>query len=157
MRIWDTHQCGHTCPDRAQEFAYGEGRLRHLRCQGRLVDGQQAHNVGPLTEEYRLSLRRADRQVGRLIKALKSRLTYNKEDWLILTSTDHGHVDEGGHGGPSAIEKNIFVLASGPSVQAAPQDPVYIVDVGATALHHLGISLDSKWNLDGKPLRMMNR
>ena len=112
-----------------------------------------AHQLGALTEEYRQSIRRADKQVGQLMRALKSRPTYAQEDWLILMSTDHGHVDEGGHGGPSAIEKNIFVLASGPSVDVgAPSDSIFIVDVAATALQHIGIPVDKKWNLDGKSI-----
>ncbi len=109
-----------------------------------------AHRLGPLTEEYRQALVKADAYVGQLIQAIRNRPTYAGEDWLILISTDHGHVDEGGHGGSSKIEKNIFVLASGPSVrQEASEIPAYIVDVAVTAMNHLGISIKEGWNLDG--------
>ena len=110
-----------------------------------------AHAVGPLTPEYRAALQEADRLVARLISAIRSRPTYAREDWLILMSTDHGHVDKGGHGGASAVELTSFFLASGPSVARAPvATPVDIVDVAVTALAHLGVAIDPAWGLDGK-------
>jgi predicted AlkP superfamily pyrophosphatase or phosphodiesterase len=110
-----------------------------------------AHAVGALTPQYRAALEEADRHVGRLISAIRSRPTYAREDWLILMSTDHGHVDKGGHGGDSAVELTSFFLASGPSVASTrPTAPVDIVDVAVTALAHLGVAIDPAWKLDGK-------
>jgi hypothetical protein len=70
---------------------------------------------------------------------------------LILVSTDHGHRDEGGHGGDSPEERTVFFLASGPSVtKGTPPRDVNIVDVAVTALAHLGIAIDPAWHLDGR-------
>jgi hypothetical protein len=33
------------------------------------------------------------------------------EKWLIVITTDHGHRDEGGHGGDSSQERASFVIA----------------------------------------------
>jgi hypothetical protein len=89
--------------------------------------------------------------VGRLVAAVRNRPTYDREDWLILVSTDHGHRDEGGHGGDSPEERTVFFLASGPSVtKGTLPDDVNIVDVAVTALAHLGITIDPAWHLDGR-------
>ncbi len=110
-----------------------------------------AHQVGPLTPQYRAALVEADKLVGRLTSAIRSRPAFAREDWLILMSTDHGHRDEGGHGGASAVELTSFFLASGPSVlRTRPTAPVDIVDVAVTALAHLGVAIDPAWGLDGK-------
>jgi predicted AlkP superfamily pyrophosphatase or phosphodiesterase len=110
-----------------------------------------AHQHGALGPEYRAAIARADQQVAELLRALRSRPNYAREDWLVLVSTDHGHRDEGGHGGTSPEEATIFYLASGPSVAApAPDVTPVIVDVAATALTHLGIAIRPEWELDGK-------
>jgi predicted AlkP superfamily pyrophosphatase or phosphodiesterase len=109
-----------------------------------------AHDTG-VSPEYRRSIEIADSQVGELLAAIRSRPTYHQEDWLILVSTDHGHKEEGGHGGDSPEEKTVFWLASGPSTlkgtsNAAPN----LVDIAVTALAHLGVEVDPAWQLDGK-------
>ncbi|MFE6227862.1 hypothetical protein [Streptomyces sp. NPDC057854] len=50
-------------------------------------------------QQYRDAIRTADGQVGRIVAAVRARATYAGENWLIMVATDHGHVDEGGHGG----------------------------------------------------------
>jgi predicted AlkP superfamily pyrophosphatase or phosphodiesterase len=110
-----------------------------------------AHEKGGLSPEYRASLALADAHVGRLIDALHGRSTYAQENWLIIVCTDHGHKDEGGHGGDSPAEKTVFYLVSGPHVTRGSLPPsVNLVDVAATALTHLGIPLDPAWRLDGQ-------
>lgn len=110
-----------------------------------------AHEVGPLGPQFRAALEEADRHVGRLVAAIRSRPTYAREDWLILMSTDHGHRDAGGHGGDSKVELTSFFLASGPSVaKGRPVAQANIVDVAVTALAHLGVAIDPAWGLDGK-------
>jgi predicted AlkP superfamily pyrophosphatase or phosphodiesterase len=110
-----------------------------------------AHDNGGRSQEYYQSIENADVHVGRLVAALRNRPTYDREDWLILVSTDHGHRDGGGHGGDSPAERTVFYLASGPSVTQGtlPRD-VNIVDVAVTALAHLGIAIDPAWHLDGR-------
>lgn len=110
-----------------------------------------AHEHGGLAAEYYNSIETADAHVGTLVEAVRSRATFDQEDWLILISTDHGHKDEGGHGGTSPEETTVFYLASGPSAArgATTFDP-NLVDVAVTALAHLGVVADPSWRLDGK-------
>jgi predicted AlkP superfamily pyrophosphatase or phosphodiesterase len=50
------------------------------------------HGYGfhPRSPKYTKSLEVVDEQIGRILKALKNRPTYAKEDWLIIVCTDHG-------------------------------------------------------------------
>jgi hypothetical protein len=110
-----------------------------------------AHEHGGLAAEYYSSIETADAHVGTLVEAVRSRATFDQEDWLILVSTDHGHKDEGGHGGTSPEETTVFYLASGPSASSGTASfDSNIVDVAVTALAHLGVVADPSWRLDGK-------
>lgn len=114
---------------------------------------ETSHHHGSIGTEYREAIAEADRQVGRLMQAIRARPGYATEDWLILSSTDHGRTEEGGHGGDTPEERTIYFLASG---QAAVPGPIgeaaFIVDVAATALAHLGVAIDPAWELDGRPV-----
>ena len=49
------------------------------------------------------------------------------------------------------MERTIFYLASGPSaIRGVPETAAEIVDVGVTALAHLGVIIDPAWGLDGR-------
>lgn len=109
-----------------------------------------AHEHGARAPEYRAAIEIADAQVGQLLAALRDRPTFTHEDWLILIVTDHGHRDEGGHGGTTPDERGVFYLASGPSASRGFDTPPNLVDVAVTAMAHLGIQLRSSWDLDGK-------
>jgi predicted AlkP superfamily pyrophosphatase or phosphodiesterase len=110
-----------------------------------------AHEHGGQSEQYFDAIRTADSQVGQLVAGIQNREDYAGEDWLILISTDHGHKDEGGHGGTSAEETTVFYLASGPSAISGRCDVhANIVDVAVTAMAHMGVTADSSWLLDGR-------
>lgn len=114
---------------------------------------ETSHEHGSIGAEYRSAIALADRHVGVVLSALRGRPTYASEDWLVLVSTDHGRRADGGHGGNSPEETTTLVIASGAGARGAPPpEPVFIVDVAATALAHLGIGLEPAWALDGRPL-----
>lgn len=95
---------------------------------------ETSHHFGSIGTEYREAISLADREVGRLMEAVRSRPTYDQEDWLVVMSTDHGRTEEGGHGGDTPEERTIFLLVSGPSAdKGAPAEPTFIVDVSVTA------------------------
>ncbi len=91
-----------------------------------------------------------DDHVGTVLTALRSQPTYDEEDWLILSSTDHGGIGLG-HGGITPEEQTIYVLVSGDGAsQGTISPPPSITDVGPTALAFLGIEVDASWDLDGR-------
>lgn len=112
---------------------------------------ETSHHDESIGEGYRAAIALADRHVGWLIAALRSRPTYGAEDWLVLVSTDHGRRADGGHGGESPEERIIFYLASGPSAHVGrPGVTPNVQDVAVTAYAHLGIAIDPVWGLDGR-------
>jgi predicted AlkP superfamily pyrophosphatase or phosphodiesterase len=67
---------------------------------------------------YRTALRAADQRVGRLLDALPG------ERWTTVVVTDHGHLDEGGHGGREPEVTTAWAAAAGPGI--APGGPPLI-------------------------------
>jgi predicted AlkP superfamily pyrophosphatase or phosphodiesterase len=119
---------------------------------------ETSHEHGSIGEEYRMALALADRHVGELVAAVRNRPSYETEDWLILSSTDHGRRPDGGHGGDTPEERTIYYLASGPSAaRGALESPIGVVDVAVTALAHLGIPVDPVWEMDGRVVGLDGR
>ena len=112
---------------------------------------ETAHFLG-CGAEYRRSITLADQRLGRLLAAVRSRSTYAEEEWTVIVVTDHGHVDAGGHGGRSTVERTAWVAASGPGIAAGgPVLPVRHVDVAAQVYAALEIAPDPHWTLEGRP------
>ncbi|MGW0806369.1 alkaline phosphatase family protein [Nonomuraea sp. NPDC002799] len=113
-----------------------------------------AHALGAFCPEYTAALQAQDAYLGRLLDAVRGRSAYAGERWTVLVTTDHGHVDEGGHGGTSAEERTVFVIAArlGADLGGRLLDRPRLVDVGPTALAALGVEIDPAWDLDGTPL-----
>jgi hypothetical protein len=74
---------------------------------------------------YREAARAADRRVGRLVSAVRSRPSAAGEGWTIVVVTDHGHLDEGGHGGREPEVTMAWAAAAGPGI--APGGPPLIM------------------------------
>ncbi|MEV4185452.1 alkaline phosphatase family protein [Streptosporangium canum] len=110
-----------------------------------------AHQSGVLGPAYRRAIETVDGYLGRLFGAIRARRTFAAERWTIIVTTDHGHRDEGGHGGVSPQERSIFVLAAGPGIaQGARGGGARQVDVAATVFAQLGIPLPG--SLDGRSI-----
>lgn len=107
----------------------------------------------PAHAGYLKAIETVDAHIGRVLAALRARPTYAQEDWLVMSSTDHGG-EGSSHGGTTAAHYNIFLIASGPSsLRGVSTAPAFVGDVAATALAHLlGASeIPAAWGLDGKP------
>ncbi|WP_042375847.1 alkaline phosphatase family protein [Streptacidiphilus melanogenes] len=102
--------------------------------------------------DYRDAILRADERLGRLLDAVRARPTYAEEDWTVIVVTDHGHVDEGGHGGDSVLERTAWIACSGPEfTPGAITAPLRHVDVVPQVFASLGLQPDRHWTLDGLP------
>ncbi|QKW10286.1 alkaline phosphatase family protein [Streptomyces sp. NA04227] len=114
---------------------------------------QVGHESGT-GERYLDAIAGQDVHLGRLRAAIEARPTYASERWTILVTTDHGHVDAGGHGGSSIEERRTFILAEGPGIEAGgrPLD-TRLVDVVPTVFKQLKLPVDPAWGLDGKPIQ----
>lgn len=109
-----------------------------------------SHDFSAKSVKYLKAIEKSDRQVGKMVSALRKRPTYVQENWLIIVTTDHGG-SEFSHGKNIAEHTTIFYIASGLDVDIGEiEEKVQVVDVAVTALDHLGISIQEKWKLDGK-------
>ncbi|MFI6292189.1 alkaline phosphatase family protein [Nonomuraea sp. NPDC050790] len=110
-----------------------------------------AHRLGPHCPEYADALHTQDNYLGRILTSIRNRPA---ERWTILVTTDHGHLDEGGHGGTSTEERTTFVIAArlGENLGGRILPEARLVDIAPTALTQLGITIAPAWNLDGRPL-----
>lgn len=70
------------------------------------VDGT-GHRVGT-GDAYSAAIERVDALVGQVLAALDAR--GDREDWTVVVTTDHGHRDEGGHGGRAPVEETVWVI-----------------------------------------------
>ncbi len=118
---------------------------------------------GPDDADYRAAIEEVDGLIGRVIDALKARPGFKGENWLVMSSTDHGG---GGfipdqHGANVPQDRTIFVLAS----QMTPArddrarldvDP-QIIDIPLTVMDWLGVRAEADWKLDGQVLPLAGR
>ncbi|MFB7232787.1 HAD-IA family hydrolase [Streptomyces fimicarius] len=111
---------------------------------------ETAHHLG-CCDAYEASIRAADRRLGELLTAVRTRPSYEAEAWTVLVVTDHGHRDEGGHGGGSPAERTAWLACAGPDITAGarPARPVRHEDVAAQVYAALDRTPDSHWTLDG--------
>jgi predicted AlkP superfamily pyrophosphatase or phosphodiesterase len=101
---------------------------------------ETGHELGVGTH-YTAAVERADARVGRLVAALRSRPGFAEEAWTVIAVTDHGHVDEGGHGGESDVERTAWIAACGPGIVAGVEmGTLRHVDVAAHVFEAVGLA-----------------
>ncbi len=74
---------------------------------------EAGHQHGVVGDHYLAAIERVDAHLAKLVQAIRDRTKKFDENWLLVITTDHGHVDAGGHGGDSEQEKSSFVIAVG--------------------------------------------
>lgn len=100
--------------------------------------------------KYISAIHQADGNVGAVLNALYARPSYASEDWLILTTTDHGgkgtvHEPSGG-----AETWTTFYIAAGSTVKiGADLGSPDVYDIAVTALDYMGYAT-AGLNLDGR-------
>jgi hypothetical protein len=99
------------------------------------VDYAGHHEGGPGDPRWNAAANRVDALVGEIA----SQLDFD-QDTLFVTS-DHGHVDRGGHGGDDAVALTEPFLLVGKGVIPGKYPPVAMVDVAPTLAALLGASL----------------
>ncbi len=70
---------------------------------------EAGHLYGGVSPEYTSAIGRVDLHLGAIVAAVHERAAARDEDWLVGVTTDHGHVDEGGHGGADEVVTASFL------------------------------------------------
>jgi predicted AlkP superfamily pyrophosphatase or phosphodiesterase len=113
----------------------------------------------PAVREYLRAIELIDGLVGTVLRGIRNRKTFAREDWLVLVTSDHGGKGTHHHawqGEPEVL--TVFLIMSGPAVRPGKiESPTYIVDPAVTALTHLDVDIDPAWDLDGKAVGLRKR
>jgi hypothetical protein len=99
------------------------------------VDYAGDHEGGPKDSRYNAAATRADH----LIQEIAAKLDFSKDTLLIVS--DHGHINQGGHGGQDAITLIEPFVMAGKGVMPGKYSDVQMVDVAPTIAVLLGTSL----------------
>ncbi|MEU9324347.1 alkaline phosphatase family protein [Streptomyces canus] len=117
---------------------------------------EAGHATGPFSPAYDQALLSQDAHLGRLLDVIAARRSHPgraDEHWTVLVTTDHGHLDTGGHGGDTRAEREVFVILAEPGVpDGTLLDTPRLVDLAPTVLDRLGIPIDPAWGLQGRIL-----
>ena len=114
------------------------------------------HGFDPASAEYRSAIEVVDARVGKIVKAVDERSKRHHEDWLILSSSDHGGKGKS-HGSAAPECRTVYFLAHGPGVRRGKlEPPPKVVDVAVTALVYLGIDPHPAWKLDGQAVGLQD-
>jgi hypothetical protein len=102
----------------------------------------EGHATGfsPTNTAYISTIETTDDLIEPIIQAIKNRVTYNEENWLILLTSDHGGIGTS-HGGTSIEERKVIMIASGDYISNSiiSKDSLY---VNNSALNCLGDSAE---------------
>ncbi|MFN3928760.1 MAG: alkaline phosphatase family protein, partial [Thermoflexus sp.] len=105
---------------------------------------EYGHAFGGASPAYREIVRRTDERLARLVAALDlSRVT-------LVVTTDHGHIDTGGHGGWEPIVKEVPLVMAGKGIRAGVNGQGTQADIAPTVAGLLGIPIPA--HAMGRPL-----
>ena len=145
------------CADRAIKVLAEEDVRATMVYFGATDENGHRFGFHPSVPQYMKAIETVDQHVGQLLAAVKSRPNYDREDWLVLIASDHGGEGKG-HGSGHKLPNihNIYFIVSGESAAKGKlTQPIYLVDLVATALKHLDVKNQAEWQLDGKPVGLL--
>jgi hypothetical protein len=130
LRPWSEEYMSATYVDQAIEFARtAEPALLVVHLPD--VD-DVGHTYGGASEEYTAMAQRIDGEVMRLVQALQDDRT------LFVITADHGHLDQGGHGGWEGVVTRVPALFIG-QARMLERAPISQTDIAPTVAAFLGM------------------
>ncbi len=111
------------------------------------------HKYGD-SPEFSAAIFHTDSLIGKLYGAVLEREKSQKEDWLVIVTTDHGRDAETGrnHGGQSDRERITWICTNKPETNARFTNGLAVVDILPSVCQFMDISIPKKVrrNLDGR-------
>jgi hypothetical protein len=98
---------------------------------------QAAHDWGGSSAEYRAVVQETDRALQRLAAAM------DLERSVLVVTSDHGHVDRGGHGGDEPSVMSVPLVLAGHGIRAGVTGDARQIDVAPTLATILGVPIPS--------------
>jgi arylsulfatase A-like enzyme len=107
------------------------------------------------SEKFHDAIQTADRQIGKIWSAIKTRQTNFDEDWLIVITTDHGRDSVSGkhHGGQSDRERSTWIVTNAAQLNERFRQLPGVVDIMPSICNHMGLAIpeEAKKEIDGVP------
>ncbi|MDQ3365788.1 MAG: alkaline phosphatase family protein [Myxococcota bacterium] len=91
------------------------------------------HAHGADSEEYLEATQIADRALARVLAEI------DLEQDAVIVTADHGHTDQGGHGGTEPEVLTVPLILAGSGIRVAPLDDARLIDIAPTVSTLLGI------------------
>ncbi len=105
--------------------------------------------------QYSDAIEKADRQVGRIWAAIKTRQKQHGEEWMIVVTTDHGRDAKTGkhHGGQSERERTIWIATNLNDLNQRFRTTPAMVDIMPSILRFMDIGIPEQVldEVDGVP------
>ena len=111
------------------------------------VDNAGHHEGGPRSPAWTAAARRADD----LLAAIAARLDLSRDTLLVVS--DHGQIDQGGHGGPEAVVVTEPFVLAGAGIKPGSYGDIQMTDVAPTLAVLLGTNLPA--SAQGQPRQEM--
>lgn len=102
--------------------------------------GTAGDTYGGASDEYYRAAQRADALVRRVASSLDLRTT------VLAVTSDHGHLDQGGYGGPEPSVSTVPLILAGPGVKPGDHGTIDQSDIAPTLAALLGLPLPAKSN-----------
>ena len=110
------------------------------------------YGFNPQKKKYIKAIEKVDGYIGKVVDSMKTRASFEDEDWLIIITSDHGGKKRS-HGGLSMEEIQIPIILNSSIFRIGSLfRQTYLTDIVPTILHHFDIEIDSVWQLDGSTL-----
>jgi len=94
-----------------------------------------AHRWGGVSEPYREIVQHADSQLARLLAAI------DLNEAALFVTADHGHLDQGGHGGSEPVVLRVPLVGVGKGIKPGVYPDAYQADIAPTVAVLLGTSI----------------
>ena len=94
-----------------------------------------AHHWGGVSEQYLEVVRNADSQLARILAALDLNTA------ALFVTADHGHLDQGGHGGKEPIVLRVPLVSVGKGIRTGTYSIASLADIAPTVAVLLGTSI----------------
>jgi hypothetical protein len=116
-------------------IAFLQERAAQLSVLDLLVTDYAAHEFGGRSDEYRRAVARSDAMLDQLLATIDLGTT------AVVVTADHGHLDEGGHGGPEPEVLATPLVLAGEGVKAGVKSEARQIDIAPTIAALLGLPL----------------
>jgi len=115
------------------------GELPNILWVGFADVDEVGHSHGALSSRYEEAIAEASKSIIKIIEALKLRRIDDRTVLVVLS--DHGHLDQGGHGGDELEVRRIYLSIMGPSIKknVTLNIDIYYTSIASTIAFILGL------------------